>query len=241
MKRANLNRPRKGRLQRWVVPALVLLMAAAMLLIGSFVTRETQVTVGAPVYQYFMDQREDYGADTKIILTKHNVVLSENGEKKDGGSGPIYYRDTAALLLPERMGWSDPATGSEWQVPALSRLEADGTGAVWCDDGGRRFQMTGGFLSDAAGTFVFLDGASLSLDGQTVELAPLSFCTLRNREIYVYRYDSRELVHESGLADNVRVRGARYEADLTAGIYTAASGSKRLLAADPQALPELKK
>lgn len=241
MKRARPNRAPRGRLQRWVLPALVALMAAAMLLVAGFVTRETQLEVGEPVYQYFLGQRTEFGEGAKVLLTKHNVVFSEDGQRTDGGTTPIYYRDRPALLLPARMSWSDPVAGGEWQIAALSLLEADDHGVIWCQDGDWRSRMSGGFLSDGAGTFVFLEGGTLEVDGQELELAPLSFCTLRQQELYVYRYDSQELLHEERLTENVRMKGPRYEADLTAGIYTAADGGKRLLAADPQALPKLGK
>lgn len=239
-KRNKRNTRVQGR-QKWVVVALALLMVAAVVLIGFLLTQTTQMKLDAPVYQFFMSERVEYDTGTKLTHGPYNVVFQQAGQRSDGDDSPIYTTEGQGMILPDDMYWLDPSTGRELWIPAFSRLNIDESGAVWCTDGRKEVRLEGGFLSDAAGTFVFLESTTLEWNGRRDEVDVFSFYSIAaDEQIRVYDYKTGDLVSETavkGQTVGTSVRG--YRIDFTAGIYTGADGSRRLLVADPTLLPDL--
>ena len=228
-------------MQLLLFPILALLLAAAIFLIFNFTTGETQIKLEEPVYQFFTDQKAEYDTGTKLVPEKGDQLLFEEGTQQNSGDvTPIYYTDSAAILLPVDMSWMDPGTNREWCVPALSRLELDESGIVWYrgKEGDRR--MESGFLSNGRGTYVFLDTVDLICNGAVFQVGPFSFYSASSGLIRIYQYETDTLTTEDVLLENVTIRSHKgYQADLSVGIYTAADGSQRLLAAAPGALKEI--
>ncbi len=238
--RANRRASRAVRNKIWIFPVLVLLMAGAMLLVGLFTIRSTEQMLEEPVYQFFVDQKIEYQAGTRLLPGKYGVVYSENGQRSDGDETPIYTTVGANMILPADMYWLDTATGLEWKMPALSRLRLDENGTVWCANGKKEIRLDSGFLSDGSGVFVFLDEMTLRWNGQTDRTDPFSFFALgADGQLRVYRYGAKELLCQASIGEKcvgTSVRG--YQVDFTAGIYTAADGGYRLLVSDPKLLSD---
>lgn len=240
MKQARRNKARDTKLSKWMFPALLALVAAAFLLVLSFVRGETQTVLDAPVYQYFLTQRVDYEAGTKLIPGQYSVTFRSGGEDSAGDATPIYYRDSQELILPQSMTWLDASTGVEWAIPAMSRLEMNEHQAVSLKSGKKTPVLSGGFLSDGLGTYLFLDEVTLEFNGERMTLPPFSFCSTADGMVRIYAYGQQELYHAAEQTTNLLIHapGRYYEADLTRAIYTGADGQSRLLSASPKALPE---
>ena len=242
MKRARLNKKegRTGKSQRWMFPVLIMLAVSAVLLVLSFIKGETQTAVEAPVYQYFLTQRVDYSAGTKLIPGQYGLVFSNEEGENSGDVTPIYYQDTKELILPVSMTWLDPSTGIEWAIPALSHLELDEKQVVRLHTKKKDVVMTGGFLSDGLGTYLFLEEVRLEFNGEKMTLPPFSFCSTANGQVRIYQYDQEELRQAEERMTNILISSPSryYQADLTRAIYTAADGRSQLLAASPKVLPE---
>ena len=240
MKLARRNKARDTQLRKWMFPALLALVAAAFLLILSFVRGETQTVLRAPVYQYFLTQRMDYEAGTKLIPSQHSVTFRRGGEDSAGDVTPIYYRDSDELILPQAMTWLDTSTGIEWAIPAMSRLAMNEHQAVRLTSLKKEPALSGGFFSDGLGTYLFLDEVTLEFNGERMTLPPFSFCSTADGMVRIYAYGQPELYHAAEQTTNLLIYapGRSYEADLTRAIYTGPDGQSRLLSASPKALPE---
>lgn len=242
MKTVRSSKAQKLGSQRWMFPALAVLMLAAVLLVWSFMSREIRVDLDAPTYQYYLNQRVDHGENAVVMSGEYHVVFEEEGERSDGDVTPIYYQEQMRMVLPEAVSWSDPVGGLEWRIPALSVLYTDENGLLWCESSGKQILLEGGILSDCKGTYVFLDAVTLTLNGTQMELTPFSFYSTAAGVIRVYDYESEALTQIDQLFYNTTVVADRgYHVDLTAGIYTLPSGTTRLMVATPSVLTEITK
>ena len=222
-----------------MLPLLLVMAVSAVLLIISFIKSETQTKVEAPVYQFYLAQRTDFSAGTKLVQGKHGLTFSGDEGENASDVTPIYYRDTKELILPTSMVWLEPSTGIEWAIPALSHLEMDEKQTVHFH-GKKDLIMNGGFLSNGLGTYLFLDEVRLEINGEKLLLPPFSFCSTADGQVRIYQYDQKELWKADKQETNIIITstGRYYQADLTRAIYTDAAGSSRLLAVSPKVLPE---
>ena len=243
MKKARLSKKegRKGKRQGWMFPALIVLAVLAVLIVLSFIKGETQTVVETPVYQYFLTNRVNYGTGTKLIPGQYGLVFSNDEGENAGDVTPIYYQDTKELILPVSMSWLDPSTGVEWAIPALSRLELDEKQVVRLHTKKKDIVMSGGFLNDGLGTYLFLEELRLEFNGEKMTLAPFSFCSTANGQVRIYQYDQEELWQADEQMTNILITSPSryYRADLTRAIYTDPDGKSQLLAASPKVLSEL--
>lgn len=241
MAKRNSRRVKSSRLQLLLIPALGLLMAVAVFLVLNFINTETQMELKEPVYQYFIDQRVDYEAGTKLLPGEYHVLFERDGERSAGTDTPIYSAEDKALILPKDMSWTDPATGVEWRVPMFSRIEADDNGTIWCQLKNKKVNMNGGILNNGTGSYLFLDTVTLMINDREYTLPPLSFCSTADGDPRIYAYGDEELLKVGERKTNIVVAsvGRSYRVDLTRGIYTSAEGSNWLLSASPKALKAL--
>lgn len=238
--KSNNKRSRRREPQKWMLPALILLAAAAVLLVFSYIKGETQLGIDAPVYQYFLTRRTEYDAGTKLVSGEHGLVFSNDKGENASDVTPIYYRDTTELILPVSMSWMDPSTGVEWAIPAFSHLKMDEKQVIRLQTDKQDLILNGGFLSDGLGTYVFFDETTLEVNGERMKLQPFSFCSTANAQVRVYQYDREELWQAKERVTNILISAAKrqYHADLTRAIYTGADGSSRILVASPKVLSE---
>lgn len=229
-----------GRLQLLIFPVLLLLMIVAVLLVMNFITSETQTELGVPVFQYFLDQRTEYTAQVKLLTGEDRVIFEEDGQQNESDATPIYTKEGMAFFLPADMSWMDPETGVEWRLSAFARIERDENGDIWYSEGDTRVQMRSGLLSDGQGTYVFLDDVTLMFNNLAYSMGPFSFYSNAKGLYRIYRYEEDELLVEEQRTSGAAIRTQRgYQADLTAGIYTAANGIQRLLSASPVILRDI--
>lgn len=227
----------RGRLQLLIFPALLLLMAAAVFLVTRFINGETQRKLDVPVYQYFLEERAEYSAQAKLLSGASGIVFDEDGEQNESDPTPIYAVEEKAFYLPADMSWMDPETGLEWRLPAFGLIERDGDGRIWYSDEDTRVQMRSGFLSDGRGTFVFLDDATLIFNDLAYGVGPFSFYSTAKGIYRIYRYEEDTLISADQRTGNTEMWTEQgYRVDLTAGIYTSANGTQRLLVASPSVL-----
>lgn len=237
MRMATRNEGGRNRLQLIVFPVLLLLMAAAVFLVMRFAAGETQTKLETPVFQYFLDQRAEYSAQTRVISGDSGVIFEEDGRQNESDPTPIYLAEERAFFLAGDMSWMDPETGLEWRLPAFGKVERDENGKIWYSDKDTRVQMSSGFLSDGRGTYVFLDDVTLIFGGLAYEADPFSFYSSARGMYRIYRYGKDEIITDDERTGSTLLQTERgYSADLTAGIYTAVNGTQRLLVASPAVL-----
>ena len=223
-----------------IFPAMVILMIAAIALVFLFINHETRVKAGEPVYQFFMEQKAEYGKDVAMIESDKGLIFEENGEKNAGDITPVYAAETKALYLPDDMYWVDTEGDREWRIPAFSRLEMDENGVIWYGAGDDRTRMNSGFLYNGRGTCVFLETAEVILGGHAYMADAFSFYSSASGMYRLYIYGDNTLeVKEEINANTVAHGTSGYSADFTTGMYTSPGGTQRLLVSSPEVLKSI--
>lgn len=226
-----------AKLNKIVFPAMVILMIAAIALIFVFMNHETKIRTGEPVYQFFMEQKAEYGKDAAILESEQGLVFEENGETNAGDVSPIYASEAKAIYLAEDMYWVDPEGDREWRLPAFQRLEMDEDGVIWYGSGDDRIRMNSGFLYNGRGTCVLLEPAEVLLNQHSYQADAFSFYSSAAGLYRLYLYGEDVLEFEEERNSNTTVWGASgFHADLTTGLYTAPDGTQRLLVSSPAVL-----
>ncbi len=244
MKTAKRSRGRRGlgRYQVLLLPALALLMGAAVFLVWSFVKSETQEPLQESVYQYFLDQKVSYGEDVLLLAGEGRIIFEEDGQRGESDPSPIYCEGKETLILPVDMSWLDPANGLEWRLPAFGRLELDEDRTVWYlgIDNESRIKLDGGVLSNGRGTYVFLENGTLRFNGLASAVGPFSFYSTENGMYRVYQYGEDTLSVKGRREENTLITMENgYHFDLTTGIFAAVNGEQKLLAASPAVLKDI--
>ncbi len=239
MARRSKRRGELGKAQLLVLPALALLMAAAVFLMKNYMTEESEFELEDPVYQYFLDSKMTYRAGTKLVIDEEQPVFVNGEERDNSDTTPAYFENKKMLILPVDMSWQDPVTLLEWRLPAFGRLEMDENGLIWYSEGEKRCRLNGGVLSNGSGTYVFLEDVSLLFDGAVYDLKPISFYSSASNLYRIYPYGGElKMMTQRKQAVKISARNG-YQVNLTAGIFTSVDGNQTLLVASPAVLRDI--
>ena len=241
MKRARANKGKRTNTVLLLVLLLILVVVAIMM-VTLFVRRSSGITLEEPVHQYFMTSQTELDAGDRIDLGKDGVVFNQSEETKVGEDSPIYYENKTVFLLPRDYSWVDLNTGKEWFVPALSRVELDPEGNIWCVIEDKSVMLSGGFMTDSYHTFVFLAEAQVAVNGDVMTVSPLSFYSSADAMIRVLDYETDTMYDY--MADAVQgdcvATMSGCSINLTSFVLTDRNGNPRMLVSSPSILSSLK-
>ena len=240
MKRVNSNNARffRGKSQLPFIIIFLIIAAVAIILVLSFIKKESSFRVNEPVYQFYSFERVDYDDGVELSVGRRGTLIDDRNAKSESDASPLYYSDRAAFIIPTDMCWLEPTTGIERSIPALSQVYLDEAGNIWCSSGKKASQLSGGFLYGVSDTFLFLDGMNMTVDGKSYKLSPLSFYSSAYDGVRIYDYKTDEITTLDKIsvgASALAVTG--YIVDLVSCIYTDSDGVNKLLAARPSVLP----
>lgn len=224
-------------MQKLLIPAIVLVMAVAVFCVLFFVKKETSITIEEPFYQFFLDERVDYGENTVATMGKYGIVFDDNGNKAEATSLPMYSVIEKKLILPVDYCWYEPSSGIEWKIPAFSSISMDSDDIVYCEGEFGTKILGGGFLRAPGGNYIFLSSLTVYVNGRPFKTEPLSFCTMEQGFLRIYDYESETLFLPPDGVETVKAVCDGfdvYEVNLIAGIFYGPSGDSCLLMASPQ-------
>ncbi len=244
MRRARPSKTRRRMLPekyyKWLLPALGVAAVAAAFLIFLFAKGELKTELPADCYQLTLGDREEFSRGDTVLETDTGLVVERDGLQQGLDVTPFYHKEGRTITLSQDMIWCDGASHKERSVPALSSVTVDEAGAVWCQVSGKEILLTGGFLTDGQGTYVFLDETTVTVNGVAKTLPALSFYSVVGGLGRLWHYGDAEVTWVEKLQMNVQAESVLgYGVDLTAAIYTGKDGVKRMLAASPAAVPKL--
>lgn len=224
-----------------VVAALVAAAAASFIFIRK---KDTLVLRGS--YQVsLMGERKDYSGKSSLIYDKKtgNVTLKNGNRSLFLAGVPVYKAGEREAVLSSSMIYMNFDTEIIGRVNHFARLSwADAISRISVG-GKREREYNGGYLYDGRDIYLFLEPMTLKWGEETLDLSPLSYVSVANKQGFYY-YDPAS--EQSGyiLSGEEAVRAGdekgMYDLDLSRDIADLSGGKSMLLPPDPEAYDLLK-
>lgn len=174
--------------------SIVLLVAAPVLLMKMQNTHKAKDRL----YSLFAGERY-YWENPKFEINKEELVqCSDNsGNQLNVNGQPFYYEDRDIMFWPFYGIWYPLENTRCYRIEKFSEIKYEyGTGCTTqLPDGSER--VLSGFLYDNQDTYVFLENVTLSYNGESRELTPLSYVRAHGNgsmDLYLYGQEEGEII-----------------------------------------------
>lgn len=228
--------------QKWLLPAIVVLSFFAVSMVFFFITREAQVEIASPSYQYAFTEKYEFNAGSVMKQGRSAMTISDihNPEEFYVDRTPVYESEDTRMYLTADACWFDPVNLKEWRIPALSSIAVGSDGIITCTVGKKSYVLPGGFLNDCQGTYILLDRCTVLFNGQYIPVEPFSFFSTEFGIVRLYNYGDHEFYSSEDMIGKFSLDAKRgYTLDMSTGIFTSSEGDTRLLIASPKFLHDL--
>jgi hypothetical protein len=225
-----------------ILPLLIL--AAIVVAVVLIVMRLGVYSIDEPVYRFENGARYDYSGTTEIKRDENDdaIYLKNKDESILLEDAPIYYGDDAnSILLPQQMIYVDPTTLRTGRTGYNTLVSVDDAGVGTALVNGDEIGIDKGFFYDGRNTYVFLEPVTVSWNGQTAELGPLSYAIVYyNLRLELYSADGETAVVEQTGDARVQATSADrgFTLDLGTDVMTT-TGGESLLTTRPDLLDYL--
>lgn len=150
------------------------------------------------LYQYFAGQKYEYTGELSLKRNGEITKLKYKDVEIDVDSTPIYFTNVDnEMLLPTNMGFYILRLRNEnYKLPYFSRIfveetENDSNSYLITDED--KVYLEKSILFDGNNLYVFLCETSITIDGEVIELSPLSYISVNYQgEIYYYNKKNDE-------------------------------------------------
>lgn len=140
-----------------------------------------------------------YWEDVKFEIDENNqaIISDSSGNQMNVSGQPFYYEERDAMFWPFYGVWCPVEEMTCSKIDRFSEITYDpGKGCgIQMPDGSERH--LDGFLYDNQDTYVFLEDATITYNGQTRGLAPLSYVRVHGNgcmDLYYYGQEEGELI-----------------------------------------------
>lgn len=220
---------------KFILPAAVLiaaLVAGVSLYLGS--RDKAEVSAEGGVYQVYLGTRSAVAGDAIRVDSKGDVVDQQGAALP---ALPLYFEEGGGLLLPRAMTYYTGSAGCAGYLEPLTKVFRDEAGNIVYEYEDSSGYLTGGFLADGNGMFIFLDDMSVELNGHSFDVPALSYAFARYADVVTtYNYEKGETTVEAPRSDQCiatqEMRG--YVISLIDQTTTNPVGEKRLIYPDPR-------
>lgn len=210
-----------------LIMSVIVLVAAPIIFIRIGNTHQEKDRL----YSFFLGEKT-YWDDAKFQIDDQNQVrLSDSkGEELNVNGWLFYYEDQDMMFWPFYGMWYSVEDVTCARIERFSKIKYEHeTGcSVLMADGSEK-QLTG-FLYDNQDTYVFLESVTISYNGQTRGLAPLSYVRVygnKSMELYNYGQEKGEIITLESNPEALFNSGVRV--DLKGDVMYYANGIPRLL------------
>lgn len=222
---------------------VVFIVALVAIGVSTWVTMEAKsVQPGAPLYQYFLGIRFDYGAEATLdIQDNGKVTINHDYGEASTDSSPVYYQEEDRFILAYAMNFVSPFYATEEYAPIFAEFYSE-NGRVYYENNMVNKEITRGFLFDGSNTYVFLEPMYFKWGGRTQEVSAFSFATVSSKgTVILYDYDTEELTTFSTGTYEVTAENLykTYSVSLSYDSVKMDDGTQRLLFSAPAYLEEI--
>lgn len=219
-----------------LIPVAVLLLLCGAVLWYLKSVRGSDVDNGSRIY--YAGSKVDIPDNSSLEVSdddKKTYLLHDGTESEI--SLPIYSGDDTEITLPVSMVYYAPRSGLKGRLTYFSKVWIEGAGGIAASHGNKERVLDPGFLFDGKDLYVFLEPVTLSLNGYTLQLPPLSYVeAVPNQNITVFNRETKEFVTESPSTPVIaRDQFGNYSMSLLSDSMEVA-GAKKLLFSEPDLL-----
>ena len=147
------------------------------------------------LYQYFAGQKYEYTGELSLKRNGEITKLKYKDIEIDVDSTPIYFKNIDnEMLLPTNMGFYIlRVRNKNYKLPYFSRIsveetQTDSNSFLMVDD--EKVYLEKSILFDGENLYAFLYNTTVIIDGEEIELTPLSYITVNYQDEISY-YDKK--------------------------------------------------
>lgn len=196
---------------------------------------DIQISIIGSTDEFTGKSRLEY-RDGEMLFENGNINLTLDGM-------PVYYKNEEKLLLTTSMIYTNYDAGMMNRVSYLSSIEqVDNIFQITIDKNKER-SVNGGYLFDGKNMYLFLEPVTITWEDTTMELAPLSYICVLNKQCYYY-YSSEDNKAEYVKAETGTVwaseKDGKYQLNLSQDIVDFPDGKSLLLMPSPESFELIK-
>jgi hypothetical protein len=221
----------------------VLAAGAVMAAIPYYTVNQVDaVAVRQEVFQHTSEGRVPYPAGSRVIKSGSGCVLESGGRMNELDRTPLYFMDEDRLMITNTVSIVQPVLSLTNRAANMSQVfEQDGM--YYVTDGKDFVRVDDFFLFDGKDTYIFFEHATIGWGGNTLDISPFSYITVRyNQSIAYYDRETGSYTEIRTGMTNVSVRmecGA--SVDLSKDILYREDGQEQMLFLQPNLLEDLHK
>lgn len=216
----------------------LLIILAVLIVAGAVIfyfTHDAAYVMSEDGFQVSAGEKVSYEKGTKFIFTKEGTSYKGAEANECLTSNPLYFKkNTKDILLPEDQIYVAGRKAIYKKAEAFSTFSVK-DGLTYNDS-----VIEGGFIFNGTNTYTFLESMTLTVNGEEIELGPLSSITLGQDAYYLYNTATKEIKLDHLNVDKVEAKNADYSIDLVNDILYTSSGDKILLYTKTDQLEDLK-
>lgn len=182
-----------------VIAALILIIVIVVIIIGNL---NSTTTENHDFYQWYSGQKVEYKGQLTFTRKEGLTELKATDRKVTLDSTPVYYADeNDKVIFPEDMAIVYPNNnGMMYRINHFADIiEEDGT--IYLETNlatkTNKTKLEKAFLYDGQDLYFFLERTTITVNGTSYEVSPLSYAIVRykqNVEIYNYEKDEYQVI-----------------------------------------------
>ena len=189
-----------------VIAALIVIIVIIIIIIGSL---NSTTVESHDFYQWYSGQKVDYKGELTFTRKEGLTELKATDRKVTLDSTPVYYADEKGkVIFPEDMAIVYPNNnGMMYRINHFSDLIEE-QGNIYLETNlatkTNKTKLEKAFLYDGQDLYFFLERTSITVNGTTYEVSPLSYAIVRykqNVEIYNYEKDEYQVIDTTETQD----------------------------------------
>lgn len=213
----------------------VILMAGLLvitLVITVFLNRAERISVNEPVYQFHFTEADRYPDGISMKKTKDGLKINNGIQQYETDGYPFYYENRKALILTDSFLYLNQGGKEDGRVDYFTTISEDNSRFLLED--GRNVSLGGGLLHDGKDVFIFLEDATVTYNGKTKDIGPLSYVVcFQGQSILICNYGEDAISEDLDTAGASAVLKNGTTVDLANDVYYRANGTKFLMFTEP--------
>lgn len=178
-----------------IIAALIVIIVIVIIIIGSL---NSTTVESHDFYQWYSGQKVEYKGELTFTRKEGLTELKATDRKVTLDSTPVYYSDeNGKVIFPEDMAVVYPNNnGMMYRINHFADITEE-NGEIYLETNlatkTNKSKLEKAFLYDGQDLYFFLERTSITVNGTTYEVSPLSYAIVRYKQsVEIYNYDKDE-------------------------------------------------
>lgn len=178
-----------------IIAALIVIIVIVIIIIGSL---NSTTVESHDFYQWYSGQKVEYKGELTFTRKEGLTELKATDRKVTLDSTPVYYSDeNGKVIFPEDMAIVYPNNnGMMYRINNFADITEE-NGEIYLETNlatkTNKTKLEKAFLYDGQDLYFFLERTSITVNGTTYEVSPLSYAIVRYKQsVEIYNYDKDE-------------------------------------------------